>query len=51
MSKLINFENKSDTQIRMSYLNLKDRYRSVRFPTVQHTGTGLKGAFVVSNQR
>jgi hypothetical protein len=51
MSKLINFEHKTDTQIRMSYLNLKDRYRTVKFPIVHQTGTGLRGTFIVSNQK
>ncbi len=51
MSKLINFEHKTDIQIRMSYLNLKDRYRTVKFPIVHHTGTGLRGVFIVSNQK
>jgi len=51
MTKLINFEHKTEYQIRMSYLNLKDRYKSVKFPIVHKTGTGLRGMFVVEKQK
>ncbi len=48
MKKIINFQNKTDHMVRMSYLNLKTRYKIVTYPKASNIGGLLTGWFIVN---
>lgn len=49
MYKELNFKNKTWEQVRASYLNLKTRYKHVKFPKAHYKNGLITGILLVLN--